>query len=57
MAGNFNSCIDKGEFASESKHANIVPNHKKKDKSNKSNYRQVSLRSNNSKVYWKLMYN
>ena len=37
LAENFNSCIDKGEFPFELKHANIVPNHKKKDKSDKSN--------------------
>ena len=35
MAGNFNSCIDKGEFASELKHDNIVPNHKKKIRATK----------------------
>ena len=28
-AENFNSCIDEGEFASELKHADIVPIHKK----------------------------
>ena len=36
IAENFNSCIDEGEFPSEFKHADIVPVHKKKDKSDKS---------------------
>ena len=48
VAENCNSCIDKGEFPSELKHADIVPIHKKKDKSDKSNYRQVSILSNYS---------
>ena len=46
MTENFNSCIDKGEFLSELKHVDIVPIHKKKDKSDKSNYRTVSILSN-----------
>ena len=54
---NFNSCIDEGEFPSELKHADIVPIHKKKDKSDISNYRPVSILSNYSKVYEKLIYN
>ena len=48
IAENVNSCIDEGEFPSELKHADIVPIHKKKDKSDKSNYRQVSILSNYS---------
>ena len=42
IAENVNTCNDKGEFPSELKHANIVSIHRKKDKSNKSNYRTVS---------------
>ena len=42
---NFNFRIDEVEFPSELKHAIIVPNHKKKDMSNKSNYRLVSILS------------
>ena len=43
IAESFNSCIDEGEFSSEVKHADIVPIHKKKDKSDKINYRLVSI--------------
>ena len=57
IAENFNSCIDKGEFPSELKHADIAPIHKKKDRSDKSNYRPVSILSNYSKIYEKLIYN
>ena len=57
IAENFNSCIQAGEFPSELKHADIVPIHKKKYKSGKSNNRPVSILSNYSKVYEKLIYN
>ena len=57
IAENFNSCIDEGEFFSELKHAGIVPIHKKKDKSDKSINRPVSIPPNYSKVYEKLIYN
>ena len=57
IAENFNSCIDKGEFPSELKHVDIVQIHKKKDKHDISNYRPVSILSNYSKVYEKLIYN
>ena len=57
IAETSNSCIDEGEFPSELKHAVIVPVHKKKDKSDKSNCRPVSVISNYSKVYGKLIYN
>ena len=54
IAENVNSFTDEGEFPSELKHADIVRIHKKKGKSDKSNYRPVS---NYSKVYEKLIYN
>ena len=57
IAENFNSGIAEGEFPSEIKHVNIVPNHEKKDKSDKSNYRPLSILSNYSKVYENLIYN
>ena len=54
---NFNFCIGEGKFPSELKHADIVPIHKKNSKSDKSNYRRLSILSNFSKVYEKLIYN
>ena len=54
---NLNSCIDEGEFPFELKHPDIVPVHKKKYKSGKCNYRPVSILSNYSEVYEKLIYN
>ena len=56
IAENFNSCIDGGRFPSELKHADIVPLLKKKDKSDKTNYRPVSIPSSYSKVCEKLMW-
>ena len=56
IAKNFNSCIDEGEFPSELKHAGIVPIHKKKNKSDKSHYKPLSVLYNYSKVYEKLIY-
>ena len=37
IAENFNFCNDQGEFSYELKHANTVPIHKKKDKSDLNN--------------------
>ena len=54
---NFNSCIDESEFPFGLKHPDIVPIHKKKYKSGKCNYRPVSILSNYSEVYEKLIYN
>ena len=53
----FNYCIDIGEFPQAFKHADITPVHKKKEKSYKINYRPVSIISNLSKIYVKLIYN
>ena len=50
IAENFNSCIEEGEFPSEL--SQFI-----KRKSDKSNYRPVSILSNYSKVYGKLIYN
>ena len=52
----FNYCIDKDEFPN-LKHVNIVPVYKKNNKCEKENYRPVSILSNLSKIYEKLMYN
>ena len=53
----FNYCIDKGEFPNDLKHTDIVPIYKKNKKYEKENYRPISILSNLSKVYEKLMYN
>ena len=53
----FNYCIDIGEFPQEFKNANIIPVHKKKEKSDKTNYRPVSILPNLSQIYEKLLYN
>ena len=53
----FNYCIDKGELPNDLKHADIVPIYKKNSKCEKENYRPVSILSNLSKIYEKLMYN
>ena len=53
----FNNCIDKGKFSNDLKHADIVPIYKKNKKWEKEDYRTVSILSNLSKIYEKLMYN
>ena len=52
----FNYCIDTGEFPQEFKNADIIPVHKKKEKSDKTNYRSVSIPPNLSRIYEKLIY-
>ena len=52
----FNYCLEKGEFPCILKYADVVPVHKKEIKSDKANYRQVSILPNLSKIYEKLMY-
>ena len=52
----FYFCTDKVEFPSESKHADIVPIHRKKDKSDKNNYIPVSIFYDYCKMYEKLIY-
>ena len=57
ISNHFNHCIDEGEYPYELKHANVIPLHKKKGKCVKENYRPVSILTNISKVYEKLLYN
>ena len=57
ISNNFNQCIDESKFPYELKHADVIPAHKKKDKRVKENYRPVSILTNISKVYEKLLYN
>ena len=56
ITGHFNYCNAYGEFPNELKHA-AIPVHKKNEKSNKTNYRPVSILTNISKIYEKLWYN
>ena len=53
----FNYCIDIGEFPVVFKHGDIKSLHKKKEKSNRTNYRTVSILPNLSKIDEKLIYN
>ena len=53
----FNYCIDKGQFPNYLKNVDIVPAYKKNNKCEKENYRSVSILSNFSKIYERLMYN
>ena len=57
IAKDFNNCVDKCVFPNDVKHADVTPIHKKKDKSDKTNYRPVSILPNISKIYEKLIYN
>ena len=57
IAKGFNNCVDVGVFADDLKHADVTPVHKKKDKSDKINYRPVSIFTNISEIYDKLIYN
>ena len=41
----FNSCVDKGVFTDHLKHAGVTTVHKKKDQSDKTNYRSVKYTS------------
>ena len=52
----FNYYTDKDEFPNDLKHADIVPIYKKSNKCKKENYGPVSILSNLSKIYEKLMY-
>ena len=53
----FNHCIDIGEFQGVFKHGDIKSLYKKKEKSNRTNYRTVSILPNLSKIDEKLIYN
>ena len=52
----FNYCINKGEFPNDFKHADIVPVYEENNKCEKENCRTVSILSNLSKIYEKLIW-
>ena len=53
---NLNCCINNSSYPSLLKRADITPVHKKDSKSEKNNYRPVSILSNISKVYERIMF-
>ena len=53
----FNHSIGSGIFPSNLKWADVIPAHKKEDRTDKSNYRPISILTNISKVFERLMYN
>ena len=53
---NLNCCINTSTYPSRLKRADITPVHKKDSKSGKNNYRPVSILSNISKVYERIMF-
>ena len=53
---NFNCCINTSSYPSLLKRPDITPVHKKDSKSEKNNYRPVSILSNISKVYERIMF-
>ena len=57
ITNHFSYCIAYGEFPDELKHADVIPVHKKKERYNKTNCRPVSILTNISKNYEKLLYN
>ena len=55
ITDHFNYCIAYGESPDELKHADVIPIHKKNKKYDKANYRPVSVLTNISKIYEKLL--
>ena len=56
LLNDFNYSITHSIFPSNLKHADITPAHKKGDKTDKSNYRPVSILPSMSKIYERLLY-
>ena len=54
---NFNNLLSCTTFPTSMKYADVAPIHKKDDKTDKENYRPISILPNLSKVYEKLMDN
>ena len=53
---NFNNSLSCSTFPTGMKYADVTPTHKKDDKTDKTNYRPISILPNLSKVYERLMY-
>ena len=53
----FNNSLSCATFSTSMKYADVIPIHKKDDKTDKENYRPISILPNLSKVYERLMYN
>ena len=53
---NLNCCINTSSYPSLLKRADITPVHKKDSKSEKNNYRPISILSNTSKLYERIMF-
>ena len=53
---NINSCLTEGTFPNDFKKAVVHPIHKKECKTEKSNYRPISILPNPSKIYERLLY-
>ena len=54
---NFNNSLSWSTFPAGMKYADVTPIYKKDDKTDKTNYRPISILPNLSKVYERLMYN
>ena len=54
---NFNNTLSCSTFPTAIKYAEVTPIHKKADRTDKENYRPVSILPNLSKVYERLIYN
>ena len=54
---NFNNSLSCATFPVAMKYADVTPIHKKDEKNDKENYHTISILSNLSKVYERLMYN
>ena len=53
---NFNNCLKKGTFPKDFQKAAVHPTHKKDCKTEKSNYRPISILPNLSKIHERLLY-
>lgn len=57
IAKGINGFVTKVVFSDALNHADVILDYTKKDKSDKINYRPVSIPTNVSKIYEKLLYN